>query len=106
MGGLRIRATVLLVIGSLLTVIAPAGARHGDDHSVCMRREATIVGTSDRDHLQGTAGDDVIAGLAGDDFIDGGGGNDVICGDEGEDHINGDAGTDVIWGAPDMDWID
>lgn len=60
--------------------------------------DATITGTTDRDHLVGTSGDDVIDGLRGNDFIDGGAGNDFLIGDSGADRfvLRAGGGHDVV----------
>jgi Ca2+-binding RTX toxin-like protein len=86
-------ANVALGLGA---VAAPARAH--SEVPRCDGHEATIVGSSYRDSLQGTAGSDVIVGLGGGDHIDGGGGNDSICGGPGRDQIDGGIGDDRIHG--------
>jgi Ca2+-binding RTX toxin-like protein len=86
-------ANVALGLGA---VTAPARAH--SEVPRCDGHEATIVGSSYRDSLQGTAGSDVIVGLGGGDHIDGGGGNDSICGGPGRDQIDGGIGDDRIHG--------
>ena len=64
----------------------------------CMKKVATIVGTSGDDVLTGTAGNDVIVGFGGDDLIDGGAGDDRICAGGGADEAHGGDGKDKILG--------
>jgi predicted extracellular nuclease len=64
----------------------------------CNGLEATIVGTTDADVLNGTNGNDVIVGLGGNDIINGSNGNDVICGGAGDDTLNGSNGDDILVG--------
>jgi Ca2+-binding RTX toxin-like protein len=73
----------------------------------CFGQEATIVGTSRLDNLEGTEGPDVIVGLGGDDFLDGMGGDDRICGNGGNDLIDDDngLGNDMISGGSGDDEI-
>lgn len=73
--------------------------------NLCDGRTPTIVGTSGRDVINGTAGADVILGRGGDDDINGGGGNDVICGQGGADRINGGDGNDRILGGAGADQL-
>jgi Ca2+-binding RTX toxin-like protein len=67
----------------------------------------TINGTSGRDIIHGLGGndtiyglggDDVLCGGAGDDTLSGGGGNDRLFGDAGRDKLNGGTGTDTCNG--------
>ncbi|MGB7444955.1 MAG: endonuclease/exonuclease/phosphatase family protein, partial [Coleofasciculaceae cyanobacterium] len=67
--------------------------------------EDAILGTANRDALNGTNTDDVIFGLAGDDNINGNGGNDTFKGGAGNDRINGNAGNDFIDGGAGNDRI-
>lgn len=70
--------------------------RGGTDHTRCMRRKATIVGTRRADKLTGTKHRDVIAALGGKDEVRGLGGADVICGGKGKDRLLGGPGRDQI----------
>jgi uncharacterized delta-60 repeat protein len=72
----------------------------------CAGREATIVGTPDRDHLVGTPGRDVIAALAGDDVVQARGGADIVCGGAGGDRLVGGAGPDRLLGQAGADLLD
>ncbi len=58
----------------------------------------TIIGTSLRDTIDGTAGDDVIIALGGRDTVRGLGGNDRICAGSGADTVRGGSGADRIFG--------
>jgi uncharacterized protein len=69
-----------------------------DLNTMCNGLEATIVGTTGNDVINGTNGDDVIVGLGGNDVINGGGGDDVICGGGGNDTLNGGNGNDTLLG--------
>lgn len=64
----------------------------------CRGQNATIVGTTGADEIDGTSGDDVIIGLGGTDRINGLGGEDTICGNTDNDIINGGGGDDEIVG--------
>lgn len=73
----------------------------------CQGEEATHVGTSGADTIDGTPGRDVIVALGGADLIYGRGGDDLICagagndtafGGSGDDEIHGDAGSDDLRG--------
>lgn len=100
------RKTVLLAL--LVTVVgltfatSPVMAFHSkpDDNSdpTCNGMEATIVGTSGADDIDGTDGDDVIVAKGGDDDIDAGAGDDVVCGGAGADDIDGQEGDDYLSG--------
>jgi len=58
----------------------------------------TIIGTSLRDTINGTAGNDVIVALGGRDNVRGLGGNDRICAGSGNDTVRGGSGADRIFG--------
>lgn len=66
----------------------------GTDHSRCLGKKATIVGTAGRDRLVGTPHRDVITARGGADEVLGLGGADVICGGKGRDRLFGGAGKD------------
>ncbi|MFL5898032.1 MAG: hypothetical protein ACJ76D_06160 [Solirubrobacterales bacterium] len=68
----------------------------GTDHSRCLRKKATIVGTDGRDRLTGTPHRDVIAALGGADEVRGLAGPDLICGGKGQDRLFGGAGADEV----------
>jgi Ca2+-binding RTX toxin-like protein len=105
-------AAALLLFGAIgLTAMSADAATLAS----CPRR-ATIVGSEDDDHIEGTPGDDVICAGAGDDVIDGKGGSDTIyagaggdtitTGDEndyiyagsGSDRVFANGGTDLVYG--------
>jgi Ca2+-binding RTX toxin-like protein len=50
----------------------------------------TLLGTPQRDVLDGVGGADVIRGRAGDDGLEGGNGDDDVKGEGGDDTLNGD----------------
>ena len=68
----------------------------GTDHSRCLKRKATIVGTRGPDELTGTPRRDVIVALAGKDTVRGLSGADLICGGKGKDKLFGGAGRDQV----------
>ncbi|MGF1493381.1 MAG: calcium-binding protein [Microcoleaceae cyanobacterium] len=63
----------------------------------------TIIGTSNRDILNGTLGDDTLLGGAGDDLLRGRRGDDQLFGGEGDDRLAGNPGDDTIDGGPGAD---
>jgi uncharacterized protein len=69
-----------------------------DLNTMCNGHEATIVGTTGDDVINGTNGNDVIVGLGGNDVINGGNGDDIICGGGGNDTVNGGNGNDTLVG--------
>lgn len=70
--------------------------RGGTDHSRCLGKKATIVGTAGRDELVGTKHRDVIVALAGADKVRGLAGPDLICGGKGKDVLYGGPGKDQV----------
>ncbi|HEX6752055.1 MAG TPA: hypothetical protein VF093_00515 [Solirubrobacterales bacterium] len=68
----------------------------GTDHTRCLGRKATFVGTNGRDEITGTPRRDVIAALGGRDEVLGLGGRDVICGGKGKDDLFGGPGRDEV----------
>ena len=74
----------------------PAG---GGNKPTCAGVEATIVGTSEGEVLNGTDGRDVILARGGDDEIYGNDGNDLICAGRGADVVKAGAGRDIMRGA-------
>ena len=68
----------------------------GTDHTRCLGRKATIVGTQGRDELTGTPRRDVIAALGGKDKVRALGGADLICGGKGRDTLFGGPGRDQV----------
>lgn len=67
----------------------------------CFGRTATIVGTPQRDNINGTNGPDVIVSGKGWDVIDGRGGKDRICAGRGADRLEGGVGDDFLYGGYD-----
>jgi hypothetical protein len=79
---------------------AGAGCDSGSyELRVCGDLPVTIVGTSGKDTIEGTAGDDSILALGGNDTVDGFTGNDAICGGGGRDKLFGGDGDDLLKGA-------
>lgn len=72
------------------------GLRGGTDHTRCLKRKATIVGTNGPDELIGTPRRDVIAALGGEDKVRGLTGPDLICGGKGLDKLFGGPGHNEI----------
>jgi uncharacterized delta-60 repeat protein len=70
--------------------------RGGTDHSRCLGKKATIVGTAKGERLTGTQHRDVIVALGGADEVRALGGPDVICGGKGRDKIFAGAGKDEV----------
>jgi Ca2+-binding RTX toxin-like protein len=68
----------------------------GTDHTKCLGKRATIVGTANRDEIVGTPRRDVIAALAGKDKVRALGGGDLICGGKGRDTLLGGPGKDRV----------
>jgi uncharacterized delta-60 repeat protein len=68
----------------------------GADHTLCLHRKATIVGTNGPDEITGTPHRDVIAALGGRDKVRALGGPDVICGGKGKDELFGGAGRNEV----------
>jgi len=75
------------------------------DALACMGQQATLIGTSGPDVLNGTPGNDVIMGFGGADTINGLGGNDLICAGDGADDVHGNGGKDRIEGGTGDDTI-
>ena len=99
-----IPAAVAALCLSTAWLAAPATAR-GVSTPTCAGRTATIVGTPDRDSLDGTPGPDVIVGLGGKDEIHGLGGDDLICGGAGKDHVHAGPGDDTVRGGGGLDFV-
>jgi Ca2+-binding RTX toxin-like protein len=91
---LRLLVAALVALGGLLAA-APADAAVYTSSGL----RCTIVGTSGKDRLVGSARRDVICGRGGADTIVAGGGDDVIDGGAGGDTITGGSGRDVARGA-------
>jgi uncharacterized delta-60 repeat protein len=73
--------------------------RGGTDHTRCLGRKATIVGTRRADKLIGTRHRDVIAALGGKDEVRALSGADLICAGKGKDSKN------KLFGGPGRDQI-
>lgn len=72
-------------------------ARAAGDTAMCAGREATIVGSDDRDSIEGTRAADVIVAGAGRDVIKAAGGDDVVCAGAADDKTRGEGGDDAIF---------
>ena len=95
LGNDTITASVGQISGSATkTWVEPRAAQS----AVCDGKQATIVGTSGNDTLQGTPNDDVIAAGQGNDTIRASGGNDVVCAGPGTDDAQGASGNDLVRG--------
>ena len=69
----------------------------------CGGKKATLIGSSGKDNIKGTAKRDVIVAFGGNDKVNGGGGNDVLCGNGGKDKLAGGKGKDKLVGGPKAD---
>jgi Ca2+-binding RTX toxin-like protein len=78
---------------AVITIVADDG--HGGISSVQIK---VIVGTNQKETINGTNGADMIFGLNGDDTINGNAGDDLICGGNGGGTINGGDDDDTIDG--------
>jgi uncharacterized repeat protein (TIGR01451 family) len=61
-------------------------------------KTCTIVGTQNKDIIDGTEGADVICGLGRNDTLRGDLGDDTVYGGEGKDNLNGQDGADAAFG--------
>lgn len=82
-----------------VTTKVNTGGGGGGNVPTCAGVEATIVGTSEAEVLNGTDGRDVILARGGDDEIYGNDGNDLICAGRGADLVKAGAGRDIMRGA-------
>ncbi|MGE0242598.1 MAG: Ig-like domain-containing protein [Nitrososphaeraceae archaeon] len=71
--------------------------KHGKDMKPT-QRDDVIIGSSERDKINGLGGNDAINGCAGDDTINGNSGHDGISGSKDDDNINGNEGDDLLFG--------
>lgn len=80
----------------------------GATFPTCAGKQATIVGSDDRDLIQGSPYADVIVAFGGNDHIYGREGNDTICAGDGHDYVYGDVRQAVLDGIqPPLDsWVD
>ena len=62
-----------------------------------------LVGTANRDDIQGRPGDDTVDGKGGDDVLRGGRGRDIVDGGEGNDWVSGGRGDDTLRGGAGAD---
>jgi RTX calcium-binding nonapeptide repeat (4 copies) len=105
------RATISMVVGTLLLILAAGTALA----AVVDCFGGDCFGTPDNDTLNGSAGEDFIHGLGGADVVSGlgsndvlyaysgvfdfsGGGDDRLRGGEGNDRLYGDSGNDTLYG--------
>ena len=82
-----------------VTTKVNTGGGGGGNVPTCAGVEATIVGTSDGEVLNGTNGRDVILARGGDDEIYANDGNDLICAGRGADLVKAGGGRDIMRGA-------
>jgi hypothetical protein len=66
---------------------------------------AVIVGTSERERLNGTPEADTIRGLGSGDFIFGAEGDDLLLGNQGGDVLVGGSGNDYLRGGQGSDFL-
>jgi beta-N-acetylhexosaminidase len=71
----------------------------------CMGEQATQLGGSDSDIIEGTDGPDVIVAMGGDDRILAGGGDDIVCANGGGDRLLGQGGADILKGSGGVDLL-
>lgn len=105
------RATISMVVGTLLLILAAGTAVAAVVDCV----GGDCFGTPDNDTLNGSAREDFIHGLGGADVVSGlgsndvlyaysgvfdfsGGGDDRLRGGEGSDRLYGDSGNDTLYG--------
>ncbi len=69
----------------------------------CAGKLPTVVGTTGRDVLQGSAFADVFSTLGGNDKVRGLGGDDIICGGKGRDRLVGGKDRDKLVGGKGKD---
>lgn len=67
--------------------------------------DASTLGTSGGDRLNGGESPDAIYGMAGNDRIDGNGGKDFLSGQSGNDRLSGGAGNDRLDGGSGRDLL-
>ncbi|MFN3361524.1 MAG: peptidylprolyl isomerase [Pseudanabaenaceae cyanobacterium] len=65
----------------------------------------TLIGSPDRDVVNGNEGNDLLLGEAGADYLRGGQGDDTIVGGEGNDILNGNKGNDSVEGGNGNDFV-
>ena len=65
----------------------------------CSGREATIIGTDEKDVIRGTEGRDVIVTGDEKDKVKARGGKDFVCAGDGNDKVKGGRGRDVLKGS-------
>lgn len=65
-----------------------------------------LVGTAERDWIEGRGGADAIQGQGGNDLLTGGPGDDWVRGGAGNDEIGDDRGRDYLIGGPGNDSLD
>lgn len=87
-------------------VMMGQGASEAGGQAKCRGVNATIVGNSNSQEINGTPNRDVIVGRGGNDDLDGRGGNDLICGGKGNDEIDGEGGSDRLHGGRGNDELD
>ncbi len=85
------------------TVRAPFLAMQAEGDSrkffrLVLNEDDRLLGSRDRDTLNGFAGDDLVKGGRGRDGLKGGGEDDVLQGGRGEDALNGGHGDDRLNG--------
>src|SRR5262249_49386842 len=87
---------------------AASTASLSDDRAVvkaALGGNDTLVGSNQKDYLDGFRGNDILKGNAGNDTLLGELGNDQLLGGLGNDVLNGGAGADKLTGGPGIDTL-
>lgn len=72
----------------------------------CAGKDATIIGTTGNDVIEGTDGADVIVTGPGKDKVKAGGGKDLVCGGDDRDKLTGGGAKDLLKGSQGNDRLD
>jgi Ca2+-binding RTX toxin-like protein len=100
---LLIASTSAIAIAGL-AVQGPLSAR-SSDRPACRGAEATVVGSTASDRIEGSEQRDVIVARSGADHIEALGGPDLICAGPGEDRVIAGGGDDKVDGGAGDDFL-